>query len=322
MPYKSLSAFLLATVLVFGGCSSRSSGRNGALDAEDQKTPVIAEVGGQKQYKASFERFLKSRLSDLYQQQSPQENELLQSSLLDEFLARQVILQEAASKGIQATDDELRKEISDQHHQTNVEGNEKASPTLVSTERAAEIGNDMIIWKFYKNEVVKNAGVSPDEVRKFYQENPKKYPQQPSFCVREIKVNEAGEAASLRKTALDKPADFAILAKEHSQSPSKGDLSCYRQGDLPPVLENAVMPLKLGGISTVVQSNFGYHIFQMVKKSDPLPFEKISKKVEEDLLRSRNQSLIDDYIGKAVAKAKIRVYSDKLGFNYSGKWKG
>jgi foldase protein PrsA len=245
----------------------------------------------------------------------------LQSSLLDEFVRRQLIVQNAATKGIQATDDELRREVAEQRQQTNVEGSGQNQTALVGAEREAEIEHDLIIWKFYKAEVLKDVAVTPEEVEQHYKNNPKRYPQEPSFCVREIKVDDADQAEQLRKQALDKPADFSILAKEHSNAPSKGALRCYRPKELPEVLENAAMPLKEGGISTVVKSNFGHHIFQMVKKQEPQPFEKIRKQVEEDLLRSKNQSVIDAYLNQTMTNARIKVHSDKLGFNYTGKWK-
>ena len=322
MPQK---IFALGFFILFGimlGCKSKaSSSHANALQTADEKTSVIAEINGSPEYKAALDRFLKARLSDLLQPQPQEDNNQLQSSLLDEFIGRQLVLQRAAAKGVQATDDEIRREVADQHQQANVEGNNPNQTALVGPERAAEIADDMVVWKFYKAEVLKGVSATSTEVEQYYKKNTKRYPQEPSFCVQEIKVDEANEAEDLRKKVLDKPADFAILAKEHSKSPSKGTLWCYRPKELPEVLENAVMPLKTGGISTVVKSNFGYHIFQMVKKQEPQPFEKIQKRVEEDLLRSKNQDLIDAYRNEALAQAKIKVYADKLGFNYTGKWK-
>lgn len=322
MPQKFFALALLILIGCFAGCQSKASnGRNDALLAADEKTPVIAEINGQPKYKAAFDRFLKSRLSDLLQQQSQEDNNQLQSSLFDEFVQQQLIVQNATAKGITATEEEVRREETDQHQQTNVEGSNQGQPALVGKERAAEIENDLIVWKFYKAEVLKDVAATPEEVEQHYKNNPKRYPQQLSFCVREIKVDDPQKAEELRKQALDKPADFAILSKEHSTAPSKGALRCYYPGEMPPVLENAAMPLKDGGISTVVKSNFGYHIFQMVKKQEPQPFDKIRKQVEEDLLRNKNQSVIDAYLNQAMANAKIKVQADKLGFSYTGKWK-
>lgn len=322
MPQKFFALAFLILVSLLVGCKSKASnGRTDALHAADEKTPVIAEINGVQEHKATFDRFLKPRLSDLLQQQSQADNDQLQSSLLDEFVRRQLIAQNAATKDIQATDDEVRHEVAEQRQQTNVEGSSQNQTALTGAEREAEIKNDLVVWKFYKSEVLKNVAVTPEEVEQHYKNNPKRFPQEPKFCVREIKVDDPTEAEQLRKQALDKPSDFATLANEHSKSPNKGVVRCYFPKQLHPDLENAAMPLKEGGISTVVKSNFGYHIFQMVKKQEPQPFEKIRKQVEEDLLRSKNQAVIDAFLNQALANAKIKVHSDKLGFNYTGKWK-
>ena len=322
MPQKFFAFTLLLLIGCWAGCQSKAgNGRNDALLAADEKTPVIAEINGQPEYKAAFDRFLKSRLSDLLQTTASDESNQSQSSLFDEFLQQRLIVQTATAKGITITEEEIRREETDQHQQTNVEGSNQNQASLVGKERAAEIEQNLIIRKFYKEIVLKDVSATPEEVEQHYKNNPKRYRQELSFCVREIKVDDAQKAEDLRKQALEKPADFALLSKEHSTAPSKGTLHCYYPKELPEVLENAAMPLKDGGISTVVKSNFGYHIFQMVKKQEPQPFDKIRKQVEEDLLRSKNQSVIDAYMTQVLTQAKIKVQADKLGFTYTGKWK-
>jgi parvulin-like peptidyl-prolyl isomerase len=321
MPYKFFAFVLLLGFSFLHGCkSAANSSQNNSLRAIDEKTPVIAEINNTPQYKAGFDRFLKSSLSGL-EQPSQSDSEVLQSVRLDDYLRRELIIQIAGEKGIQATEEELRHEVSDQHSQSNVEGSADSQPVLAGTERAAEIAKDIVTWKFYKTEILKNVSASPEEIEKYFKDNPRRYPQSPSFCIREIKVDNAQEAEQLRKQVLDKPADFATVANEHSKSPVKGKMYCKHQGELPRELEDAAMPLKVGGISTVYHSTFGYHIFQMVRKDEAQPFEKIRKQVEEDFIRYKNQSIIDKYLDQAVASAKIKVYADKLGFAYAGKYK-
>ncbi len=315
-----LLSFCLLSVLLNGCKSNANNGRSNVLRSTDEKTPVVAEINGNPQYKAGFDRFLKSSLSGL-EQSNQSDSDVLQSVRLDDYLRRELIVQIANDKGFQATYEEVRHEVSDQHSQTNVEGSATSQPILGGTERAAEIAKDIVTWKFYKTEILKNVSASPDEVEKYFKDNPKRYPQSPSFCIREIKVDNAQEAEQLRKQVLDKPADFATVANEHSKSPYKGRMYCKHQGELPRELEDAAMPLKVGGISTVYHSTFGYHIFQMVRKDEAQPFDKIRKQVEEDFIRYKNQSVIDKYLDQTVASAKIKVYTDKLGFTYTGKYK-
>jgi peptidyl-prolyl cis-trans isomerase C len=321
MPRKFLLLVALLALVALAGCKSKAAaGRPGTLQAQDESSPVIAEINGAPEHRAAFERFVKSRLSDLYQQQNQADGDQLRSAMLDEFILRQLIVREAQKRDIVASDDEISRAVADQHQKTSADGGAQNQAALAGAERTAEITSYLTTIKYYRSEVLKDVKVTPEEVEAYFKQNPARYPQEERFCVREIRVASAEEAEKLRKQALDKPADFATLAREHSSAPTSvnGGLICQAANVLPKVLEDAIAPLKEGRVSEVVKSNFGYHIFRLEKRTEPQPFEKISRQVEEDLISSKNQKLIEAYNGRALANARIKVYYDRLGFNYSG----
>lgn len=321
---KFWSLVILLVLSAAAGCKSKSSGgRAGTLQAADENSPVIVEINGLPEYRAAFERFVKTRLSDLYQEQNPADSDQLRSAMLDEFILRQLIVREAEQRKITASDDEISKAVAEQHQQTSADGGAQNQAALAGAERTLEIASYLTTIKYYRSEVLKDVKVTPEEVRQFYLDNPARYPQEERACVREIRVADADEAAKLRKQALDKPGDFATLARNHSAAPTSvnGGLICYGPNQLPKVLEDAIAPLKVGKVSDVVKSNYGYHIFRLEKRTEPQPFEKVAKQVEDDLISNKNQKLIEAYNERALANARIKVYYDRLGFNYSGSLK-
>lgn len=60
-------------------------------------------------------------------------------------------------------------------------------------------------------------------------------------------------------------SDFAALASEHSDCPSRargGDLGSFPRGAMVPAFEDAAFGLPVGGTSGVVETPFGYHIIR------------------------------------------------------------
>lgn len=121
---------------------------------------------------------------------------------------------------------------------------------------------------------------------------------------------------------MAKPQDFPVLAREHSEAPTaaNGGLIYYEAQQLPAPLEQAITPLKVGAISAVVKSSYGFHIFKLEQRAEPLPLEKVRKEIEDKLLSVKNQTLIDEYNRRALGSAKIVVHRDRLGFNYTGQF--
>jgi len=73
----------------------------------------------------------------------------------------------------------------------------------------------------------------------------------------------------LRERMVTGGADFAELARQHSQDASAsrgGDLGWVLPGDTVPEFERAFTALKPGEISQPVKSPFGYHLIQMLER--------------------------------------------------------
>jgi len=77
--------------------------------------------------------------------------------------------------------------------------------------------------------------------------------------------DEARTQADALKAQIDTGADFAALAKQHSDCPSAskgGDLGSFGRGQMVGPFENTAFELPVGATSGVVETDFGYHIIR------------------------------------------------------------
>jgi parvulin-like peptidyl-prolyl isomerase len=95
---------------------------------------------------------------------------------------------------------------------------------------------------------------------------------------------------------------------------------------LPDLLEKAIAPLRPGDISPVIHSNYGYHIFKLERRVQPVPIEERRSQLDdrrdtlaEELISRKNQQAIDTAVEALLAKAAIHIEPSALGFTYSGK---
>jgi peptidyl-prolyl cis-trans isomerase D len=91
-------------------------------------------------------------------------------------------------------------------------------------------------------------------------------------------------------------ADFAELARKNSDdsgnAPNGGDLGTFGRGQMVKEFEDTAFSLKPGEVSSVVTTQFGYHVIKLEEKnpSKVTPFEQVKGELEAELGKS---SLVD-----------------------------
>jgi len=111
--------------------------------------------------------------------------------------------------------------------------------------------------------------------------------------------------------------DFATLARQNSEdegsAPSGGDLGYFGRGRMVREFEDAVFSLKVGSISDVVKSGFGYHIIK-VTDSRPAGVQPLDE-VKEEIRRSLSVSRAQEEIRKAAADFTQKLGTQEASFD-------
>ena len=160
--------------------------------------------------------------------------------------------------------------------------------------------------------------VSRREVEQFYNQFRDSLPRLKesvdiSHILKVVKPSAEAQAKAYQKidsikALLEAGADFARLAEEESDDPASairgGDLGLIGRGEFVPEFETVAFSLNDGQISDIVQTQFGFHIIQMMERRGEkihtrhilirvAPTADDEQRVVNELLEIRNKALND-----------------------------
>jgi peptidyl-prolyl cis-trans isomerase C len=122
--------------------------------------------------------------------------------------------------------------------------------------------------------------------------------------------------ADAKKTAEDLlkqikgGADFADLAKKNSSCPSAakgGDLDWFGKGRMVPEFDKAAFAMKVGEVSDIVETQFGYHIIKLTARraAGTMSFEDAKPDIMEFLKQTKQKQFYDEYLAALTKSANI-----------------
>jgi peptidyl-prolyl cis-trans isomerase C len=301
--------FVLVSILIIAGLCGGCRGRG-------DHTPVIATLNAHDIHRDEFEQFLASKMGDIG---IADVSDSIRSEMLDEYLKRRLVLDEAARMGLTVTSAEIDESAQD---------NPQLKPSVATAATREEMARDLLVEKFYRQIALRDVRVSPEEVQQYIEKNQSRLTDRPGFLLREIRVQSREEADRLHGEVTEGRRDFASVARLHSDAPNaeQNGLTRYDEGQLPDLLEKAVQQLQPGDVSPVIESNYGFHMFKLEQRIQPhAPEERRSQlderraQLTEELVARKNQQAVDKAIDLLISQSKIQIANSELGFPYTGR---
>jgi peptidyl-prolyl cis-trans isomerase D len=208
----------------------------------------------------------------------------------------------------------------------------QANPQLFQAPESASIEYLVLDLEAAKKGITLKA----DDVKAYYDQNAARLSGQEERRASHILITAPKNApAAERATAKTKaeallaevkksPDSFADVARKNSQDPGSaengGDLDFFARGAMVKPFEDAAFTMQKGDISSVVESDFGYHIIRLtdIKAAKQKSFEEMKPEIEADLLKQQAQKnfaeLAEGFTNAVYEQAdSLKPAADRLG---------
>lgn len=325
--------FFVLILVLAAGVAFAGGGQESEPVAQTGQQPLpddlVATVNDAEISREAYEQAI-TQTQDRYAQQGQSiaegDLETFRTDILDQLIAEELLFQEAQDQGLSVEDGEVDSQI--EQMRARFEGDEGWQQALEANEVTEEelreqIERNSLIQQLIANAVAQPGEVTDEEVQSFYDENPEFFEQGEQISARHILIDtqelesdadleDARQRAEEVRQELLEGADFATLAQERSEGPSAprgGDLGTFGRGQMVPAFEEAAFALEEGGISEVVQTQFGFHVIQVTEKADTglAPLDQVSQSIRQYLGQEKQAQVLDDYVEELREEADVRV---------------
>jgi peptidyl-prolyl cis-trans isomerase C len=299
-------------------------------DTRKAKKNAVARVNDSYISREDYQRQFSIAQQQFIRQGVPLDEEamvLLSTEVLEDLIDNQLLFQEGKKRGYGV--DEQAVETRYREVKEQFPGDEEFTAALEEmqyTEGSFKeaVERRLTLENLVENDIAPGVAVSDEEVRQYYEENAEQFVQPKQVRARHILIivedqgdeqqkREAFEKITMVQQKLREGEDFAALATDYSEGPSNvqgGDLGFFQRGQMVKPFEDAAFAMKVGEVSDVVETRFGYHLILVtdIRPEVAIPFEyaegsivqfikqnRIMEEIEALIIVLKDDSVIERY---------------------------
>jgi parvulin-like peptidyl-prolyl isomerase len=307
--------FIAAIILVAGpvaGCGDRpDASKSGSTEA------IVVRVNNAKVTVENFIHLLRleEKKFRLEGKDSLNEEALLwlKNQVLSQLVQRELFMQEALKHKIDVLDEEYKKALSDirSGYQKDQFQRILEIEEINEIEWNKKLKNNLIIKKLIRKVVHSRITVSEGELKKYYDGHLEEFNKTERIRALQIMVDTEAEARDILRKLKNDPNLFSYLARKFSQgleAKKGGDLGFLDVGQMPEEFESVFL-LKVDEVSDVIQTPYGYHIFQVREKvpKRKMSFEESKLIIEKKLIQENQDKAFSKWFLKLKQEADIEV---------------
>lgn len=302
-----------------------------ACSADGGKT--VISVNGKCLKKCDMDAMVKARMDLMAKNPMMKANEEQMSNIKNQitnmysemFIMETLIDEKLGDYKISLTDEDYQKKIEEIAAQQNLSKEqflEQVSQNLPEKELQTRIRLGMKMESLMdKASEGKIDEVTEADAKTYYEQNAQRFSEPEQVRASHIlistqnksdedKASAKKKAEELLKKAKADDADFAALAKENSDCPSKdrgGDLDYFTRERMVPEFSQAAFAMKVGDVSDLVETQFGYHIIKVTDHKDAKTssFDEVKDEIVKTLQNQKESEFARQYLEDLKAQAKI-----------------
>ena len=241
---------------------------NGQPIASDEYQRQVAQV----------EAFFEQEGLDPQSEEGQERLAQARRQVLEQMIDQELIRQAATEMGVSVSEAELESSVQDIIAQSG--GEEQFNQSLQATGTTYDDFRQMLLDQLLSEAVYVAVTASINSVAE-------------QVHMRHILMG-TRERAEEVLARLEAGEDFAYLAKEYSEDISSrergGDVGFFPRGVMPPEVEEVAFGLEVGDVSDVVESQFGFHIVQVLEREE----REIAVEVFENLRQQTFMQWLQD----------------------------
>lgn len=251
----------------------------------------------------------------------------LQRKVLEQLIEEKLIDQEVKKSGIKVTSKEVEAGL-EEVKQRNAATQEELEEVLTKEGLTLEAYKKQIEKKLQRMRLINwalkvESKGGERELRDFYQKNINLYignisyrPCHILFIVpKEATREEIREIRKKCQMVLEKVkggedfGEMALLYSEDASAKDRGDLGYFKKGELIPSFEKEALRLRVGEVSGIVRTDFGFHLIKLLDRKGgvPLPFEEVKEKVQADYYEKEMDKAYKQFLSTLKEKSVIEI---------------
>jgi peptidyl-prolyl cis-trans isomerase C len=180
----------------------------------------------------------------------------------------------------------------------------------------AELLNEMLIDRYLRRTIT-DTNVTRAEARVFYDSNPQEFAKPELVHARHILLGpDTTSFARINelKSEIEKGADFAEVAREHSICPSApqgGDLGSFPREQMVDAFADAAFACPVGQVTGPVQTEFGWHLIKVEAhdSASTIAFDEVEERLVPALIRRKTQEAVQNHLKILREAAEIEIHT-------------